>query len=81
VDVSVELDPLGGTLAVSTKPPGATISVDGVVQTKKTPAILKLAPGNRQVVLSLPGHPPHEETVEIRDGITWGLSFDFGESN
>ncbi len=66
-DVTVNLDRRAGTLAVVTRPPGATIIINGERRPEKTPAMIKLPEGKHHVRLELPGHQPVEEEVEIRD--------------
>ncbi len=66
-DLTVNLTRRAGTLAVVTKPPGATIIINGEQRPEKTPAMIKLPEGKYLVRLELPGREPVEEEVEIKD--------------
>lgn len=57
-----------GQLSIKTVPPGATISVNGQQRPEKTPAILNLPPGKYRIGLTLAGHPPDEQEIDIREG-------------
>lgn len=57
-----------GQLSIKTVPPGATISVNGQQRPEKTPSILNLPPGKYRIGLTLAGHPPDEQEIEIREG-------------
>ena len=58
-------------------PEGATITLNGEVRQEKTPAMLKLPAGRYRIRLTLPGKPPYEDTVEVKDqvlsniGVEW----------
>jgi PEGA domain len=64
-----ELAPKVARLEVKTQPPGADVSVDGVVA-GKTPLAhpLILAPGTHTLALELPGHQPLRESVTLKGG-------------
>jgi serine/threonine protein kinase len=58
-----------GTLMLSSIPAGANITVDGKAVLEKTPARLKLMPGQHQVTVDTAGMRRTEQ-VEIRNGVT-----------
>lgn len=57
-----------GQLSIKTVPPGASIFVNGQQRPEKTPAILNLPPGKHRIGLTLAGHAPDEQEIEIREG-------------
>jgi serine/threonine-protein kinase len=65
----VALSKAGGTLMLTTVPPGAAISVDGRNLNQSTPAQISLAPGTYTVVVEKNGRRASER-VEIRNGGT-----------
>ncbi len=71
-----------GELRVASTPPGATISMDGKEQAEKTPAVLKLKPGQHAVTVSLDGYRPEtrrsEVTASQRSNITVALAATMG---
>jgi hypothetical protein len=56
---------LTGKVAVSSNPPGATVSVDGGETRGVTPITLALAPGEHTIRLTMPAADPVERTVEV----------------
>ncbi len=74
---AVTLERQSGTVMVSSTPAGATIVVNGQTWSQKTPAILTLPAGSHKIQLNLQGHPPYEESVEVKDGVSRHLSIDF----
>jgi hypothetical protein len=64
--ISVNLEKRKGMLEVSSTPPGATVTIDGVEQANKTPAQFPLVVGKHTVVVSLPGKTPYSQTFEMR---------------
>jgi hypothetical protein len=58
-----------GTLMLSSIPAGANITVDGKAVPEKTPARLKLMPGQHQITVDSAGMRRTEQ-VEIRNGVT-----------
>ncbi len=76
-DVTVNLISLTGTLAVKSTPPGATILLNGKQRSEKTPALIKLPAGTYKIRLVLPGRPPFEDTVEVRDQVITSIGVDW----
>ncbi len=68
--VSIEFQKPGGTLMLSTSPPGATIFLDGQARSEKSPAIIKLPVGTYKLRVSKEGLLPKDAVVEIKDGST-----------
>jgi serine/threonine-protein kinase len=75
--VSVNLDRMAGTLAITSKPPGADIYLNGQRRAEKTPAMIKLPAGSYEIRLVKDGHPEFKDEVTVRDqvitsvGIEW----------
>jgi hypothetical protein len=65
----ITLRKLGGTLMLSSTPPGASIAIDGRPRTETTPARLDLAPGTYSVTVEKDGMRKTVR-VEIRNGVT-----------
>jgi serine/threonine-protein kinase len=65
----ITLRKLGGTLMLSSTPPGASITIDGHARTETTPARLDLAPGTYNVTVEKNGMRKTVR-VEIRNGVT-----------
>jgi hypothetical protein len=76
-NVTVNLDRMAGTLAISSTPAGATIYLNGERRTERTPAMIRLPVGNYRVRLELADRPPYEETVEVGDQriVTFGVEW------
>ncbi len=68
-DISVNLDQLAGTLAISSEPRGATIYLNGQLRSEKTPAMIKLPAGTYQIRLTMAGKPDYDDKVEVRDQV------------
>ncbi|HYL37618.1 MAG TPA: protein kinase [Bryobacteraceae bacterium] len=66
-DIFLQLNKTGGTLSVTSSPPGAAIEINGEAQAKRTPAIFNFAPGNYRVKVSRNG-AFLEFDVTLRDG-------------
>jgi len=66
-DIFLTLAKASGTLNVTSNPPGATIEIDGKVQSNKTPAIFNFAPGTYHVKVARSG-AFLDFDVQIRDG-------------
>ncbi len=59
----------GGTLLVTTTPPGASVLVDGVVVLERTPGTTSLLPPQAtEVVVALAGYAPQVKRVELAPG-------------
>lgn len=67
----------GGTLMLTTSPPGATILVNGRAWSRSTPAQLTLAPGTYNITVERNGQRVTEQVV-IRDGMTSYLKIPLG---
>jgi hypothetical protein len=65
-----------GTLLLSSDPTGATITVNGKLQDKVTPAQLTLAPGSYTIVLSKDGKS-ESRAVQIQNGSMKAIKVDF----
>jgi serine/threonine protein kinase len=63
----VDLERLGGTLSVTSNPPGLTVVIDGVEHRDKTPMRVFLAPGPHQIQV-VKGTAKQEFAVDMRDG-------------
>ncbi len=66
-DIFLQLTKASGTLSITSEPPGATIEVDGALQTKRTPAVFTLAPGPYHVKVARNG-ASIDFDVQLRDG-------------
>jgi serine/threonine protein kinase len=65
----VTLSPIGGTLMISTSPPGANIFIDGKLQTSLTPSQISLSQGSYKVMVERDG-VRKTQSVDIVDGNT-----------
>ncbi|MCC6537732.1 MAG: protein kinase [Bryobacterales bacterium] len=74
---SLRLDPLSGTLMISTTPAGAQILIDGAAREQTTPATLRLPPGKHRVTLKLAGRADHTQEVEVRDEAITQVDFEW----
>ena len=54
-------------VAIASDPPGARIEVENVFA-GKTPATIKLQPGEYRVTLTLAGHEPWNEKIQVEAG-------------
>jgi hypothetical protein len=66
-DIFLQLTKASGTLSVTSNPPGATIEINGEVQTKRTPAMFNFQPGTYHVKVARSG-AFLDFDVQIRDG-------------
>ncbi|MCW5979288.1 MAG: protein kinase [Bryobacteraceae bacterium] len=76
-DVTVTLDRMSGTLAVSSTPAGATIILNGERRAEKTPAMITLPAGKYSIVLMIEGRAPFEDQVEVRDQVMTRVGVDW----
>ncbi len=67
---AVVLHPIGGTLLLTSEPPGARVLVDGKPTGLATPAELRLRPGSYRVTIEKDGRQV-TQTVEVRTGISY----------
>ena len=77
LDLTVNLNREAGTLAVTSRPPGATITLNGEQQANKTPAMIKLPVGVYKIVLTLEGHPTFQDSVEVKDQVITNIGVDW----
>ena len=70
----VELLPQGGSVVITSDPPGAEIAIDGVVRGTTPLTVADLAPGMLKVESRLPGHKDTLEEVEVVAGKTSALA-------
>jgi serine/threonine-protein kinase len=76
VDLTIDMVEMSGTLAVTSKPPGATITLNGEMRAEKTPSMIKLPVGTYKIVLTLDDHS-FEDQVVVQDqvitnfGVNW----------
>jgi serine/threonine protein kinase len=75
-DIFLQLAKVSATLSVTSTPPGATIELDGALQTKRTPALFTLAPGAYHIKVERSG-ASIDFDVQLRDGefINRGVDF------
>jgi hypothetical protein len=66
-DLFLRLSKASGTLSITSEPPGASIELDGAVQSKRTPSVFNLAPGMYHVKVARSGAFIEFE-VQLRDG-------------
>jgi len=66
-DIFLQLTKAYGTLSVTSEPSGASIELDGAVQSKRTPAVFFLPPGAYRIKVSRGGASIDFE-VQLRDG-------------
>jgi uncharacterized membrane protein len=69
---------IGGTLLVSSAPPGAAVSVNGEPTSRVTPVQLNLAPGTYTITVEKDGQQASERIV-VRDGATSHLRIPLGQ--
>jgi serine/threonine protein kinase len=62
--------PSTGSLLIQSDPPGARVSVDGVVHGAAPISVADLAPGDHEVVLQADGGTPVRQHVVIQAGVT-----------
>ena len=66
-DIFLQLTKSSGTLSITSTPPGATIELDGAVQSNRTPAVFFLAPGTYHIKMARSG-ASIDFDVQLRDG-------------
>ena len=72
----VPVPPQTGSISVTSSPPGAEISLDGVTTGKNTPATLdSVAPGDHTVAVGLAGYNPASKTVTVSAGSSSDVDF------
>jgi hypothetical protein len=75
-DLFLRLSKTAGTLSVTSEPAGATIELDGAMQSKRTPSVFSLAPGKYHIKVSRNG-AFIDFDVELRDGEFLNKRVDF----
>ncbi|MBN1195399.1 MAG: PEGA domain-containing protein [Methanomicrobiaceae archaeon] len=74
--VHFDLEPLTGSIEVTSDPDGASIVIDGVERAEKTDALLEYIPvGTHIVFVRMDGHSSVEERVEVAEDETTGIAF------
>ncbi|MBV9769905.1 MAG: serine/threonine protein kinase [Bryobacterales bacterium] len=66
-DLFLQLAKASGSVSITSTPPGATIELDGAMQSKRTPAVFNLAPGNYHVKVARSG-AFIDFDVQVKDG-------------
>ena len=54
-EIFLQLSKAGGTLSITSSPPGASIEINGEAQSRRTPALFNYPPGNYRVKVSRNG--------------------------
>ena len=75
-EIFLQLSKAGGTLSITSSPPGASIEINGEAQSRRTPAIFDYPPGNYRVKVSRNG-AFLEFDVQLRDGEFVNKKVDF----
>ncbi len=68
-----------GTLDIHTIPEGATIMVDGAMESAQTPAKILLGAGEHTITLSVSGFPPQQKRVDVKPGRSVPVDVVFGQ--
>ena len=75
-EIFLQLSKAGGTLSITSSPPGASIEINGEAQSRRTPALFNYPPGNYRVKVSRNG-AFLEFDVQLRDGEFINKKVDF----
>ncbi len=75
-ELFLQLSKAGGTLSITSTPPGASIEINGETQSRRTPALFNYPPGNYRVKVSRNG-AFLEFDVQLRDGEFINKKVDF----
>jgi len=75
-EIFLQLSKAGGTLSITSSPPGANIEINGETQSRRTPAVFNYPPGNYRVKVSRNG-AFLEFDVQLRDGAFVNKKVDF----
>ncbi|HLG98295.1 MAG TPA: protein kinase [Bryobacteraceae bacterium] len=75
-EIFLQLSKAGGTLSITSSPPGASIEINGETQARRTPALFNYPPGNYRVKVSRNG-AFLEFDVQLRDGEFINKKVDF----
>ena len=77
--VKVVLERAAGLLGIRSTPTGASITINGQLRAEKTPAMLTLPEGKYRLVVSRDGVSSEETEVEVKEGATRTINYDFQE--
>jgi serine/threonine-protein kinase len=77
--IKVLLERATGVLGIRSTPPGATININGQQRVEKTPARIILPAGKYRLVVSRDGVSSEESEVEVKEGSTQMINYDFQE--
>ena len=75
-EIFLQLSKVGGTLSVTSNPPGASIEINGQLQAKRTPAMFNFAPGTYRIKVARNG-ASLDFDVQLRDGEFLNKNVDF----
>ena len=75
-DIFMQLSKAAGTLSLTSEPEGATIEMDGMPQSKRTPSLFELSPGSHHFRVSRNG-ASLDFDVKVRDGDVITKKIDF----
>jgi hypothetical protein len=75
-DMFLQLVKAAGTLSITSEPPGASIEIDGKLESKRTPAVFNLAPGAYHIKVARSG-AFIDFDVQLRDGEVISKRVDF----
>ncbi|HXF27934.1 MAG TPA: protein kinase [Bryobacteraceae bacterium] len=76
-DLFMTLEKITGSISLNSNPQGATITIDGKEQSKKTPALFELSPGSHTVQISK-GALQWNGPIEVKDGSFRSYQFTLG---
>jgi hypothetical protein len=62
------------SIAISSRPPGADVFVNGIKQSAQTPVTLQLEPGQYNLVLRLGGYEPYSGNIQVNSDIQTQLN-------
>jgi hypothetical protein len=77
--VKVVLERSTGVLGIRSTPPGASITINGQLRAEKTPTLITLPEGKYRLLVSRDGVSSEETEVEVREGSTRTINYDFQE--
>jgi hypothetical protein len=66
-DIFLQLNKIAASLSITSTPPGATIEINGEMQSKRTPSLFSLAPGTYHIRVTRNGSLLDFD-VQLRDG-------------
>jgi serine/threonine-protein kinase len=77
--VRVVLERATGVLGIRSTPAGASITINGQLRAERTPTRITLPEGKYRLVVSKDGVSSEETEVEVREGATRTINYDFQE--